>query len=57
MRYSYALGLALSIHGETLLSSLKEILIIRLSLNNGKNGISMVITHEQGGSNNIPRFG
>jgi hypothetical protein len=57
MRYSYALGLAISIHGETLLSSLKEILIIRLSLNNGKNGISMVITHEQGGSNNIPRFG
>jgi hypothetical protein len=29
---------------------------IRLYFNKGKNGISMVITHEQGGSNNIPRF-
>jgi hypothetical protein len=57
MRCSYALGLALSVHGETLLSSLKEILIIRLYLNKGKNEFSMVITHEQGGSNNIPMFG
>jgi hypothetical protein len=57
MRCSYAFGLAPGVHGETLLNSLKEILIIRLYLNKGKNGISMVITHEQGGSNNITRFG
>jgi hypothetical protein len=57
MRCSYAFGLAPGVHGETLLKSLKEILIIRLYLNKGKNGISMVITHEQGGSNNITMFG
>jgi hypothetical protein len=49
MRCSHALGLALSVHGETLLSSYKRNLnYIRLYLNKGKNGISMVITHEQG---------
>jgi hypothetical protein len=49
MRCSQALGLALSVHGETLLSSLKESLnYLRLYIDKGKNGISMVITHEQG---------
>jgi hypothetical protein len=57
MRCSYALGLALSVHGEASLSSLKEILITRLYLNMGKKVISKVTTDEQGGSNNIPRFG
>jgi hypothetical protein len=49
MRWSYALGSALRVQGETLLSSSKRNLTyIRLHLNKGKNGNSMVITHEQG---------
>jgi hypothetical protein len=35
----------------------RNINYIRLYLNKGKDEISMVITHEQGCSNNIPRFG
>jgi hypothetical protein len=48
MRRSYTLGLALSIHGETFLSSLKNLNCIRLNLSKGKIGISMSITHKQG---------